>query len=591
MRWILVFALMLMCMTCARADGPYYLSNCDAGTISTVDAACVNGNDANDGLSTGAPKRTFSALQTLVNNAPATGRTIRLAYGAKWVTSSPLSLTSCTGGASHCSATNPLVIEGYAPSFGSGTQWIIEMTPDLNILKFEDSGTSEQDQGYVVRGGRIHGNGTATNVQPCIQLYNDVDDVLIDTMEIDHCGIGLNVVGGGNGVTGGDPGNGYQERITVRSSHIHDHGLQGYLGGCPYCVLENSNIHDNGWGGDRNATSLQFNHNVYISCGVPGGMCNGMRVVGNSLYNSARCEARTPPNGAITCTSQGILNKCAGSTIVVHAQFQNLVIENNVTDETGGAAAGCFGIDLGPNYANQNEWFRDSIVRGNKIINVGSVGIGIGSCPYCIVEGNEIIKSVNDGSSMVGIAMPDGTVETGPTYFDDADTNILIRNNTIYLQGTNTANYGIQIKTPGSGLNQRIVSNLVVFGPAAVSGVSCYNNTNSISNFAAWDYNQCYSAGAAANLNTSTNTSMASWQGAGYDAHGTYGIDPLLATPSSPAYSVAPNSSSSPLRNTGHPTLSKSLGIRGQKDPDTTHVGANPYNSTVVAPNAPSSRE
>lgn len=605
MKRIIAIAALLFAGLAQAAPEIYYVSNCDAGTFSTVDPACVNGNDSWDGLApnfvsgTNGPKRTFSAIQSLVNNATSVGRIIRLAYGAKWVTASPLSITSCTGG-SKCSKDFPLVIEGYTPSWGSGTQWIFEQSANIVLLKFEDSSLSEQDQGYVIRGGHIHGPGPISSTdgpQSCISFYNDVDDVLLENLEVDRCGIGINI-GAGNGITGGDIGNGNVDRVTVRNSHIHDNGLQGFIGGCDDCVVENNLIHDNGWGQARtgdlhgagaDVNSLDRNHNIYVACGkLSLGTCNRMRVIGNTLYHSSRCEARTPPGASgETCTSLGRLNKCMGTNIVVHARFQSLIIENNKTDETGGVTAGCYGIQLSP-YASEVGWFRDAVIRGNKIVNVGAAGISVSACPFCIIESNEIIKIEEPTVTQVAINIPDGSLKAG----DDLDSNIVVRNNGIYLEGTDVSLTGIQINTPGSSLAQRVVSNLIVFGPSAATGVSCYSTNNSSTNFTSWNYNYCYSNGAAARLNKTTNQTMGSWQGAGFDASGVYGTNPLIDTPVlGNTYSIKPNSSSSVLRHNGHPTLSNRVGIRGQVNPDAdAFVGPNPYNATITAPNAPFAR-
>jgi len=584
--------LVMLAGSAAYADGPYYVSNCDSG----ADPQCHNGSDTNNGLSPNTPFQTFTKIQSLVDTTPSPGgRTIRLAKGAKWTTAVPLGIASCK----RCTPAAPLIIEGYTPpQGGAGTRWEFEQTTaTATMIKFEDSGTSDSDQGYIIRNGHIHPSSTIASVSNGFYFYNDADDIIIEDMEIDHFGMGV-YIAGGNAPTAGDPGNGLVDRLTVRNNNIHDNIDMGVMGACNSCVFENNDFVNNGGGHTADADTVK-NHNIYIN-DATAGFVTGIRIIGNRLSRSAVCTASTPrgapstqyPAGP-TCADLGRLNRCNSASLVVHARHKNLVIENNVIDETPGARDTCYGIQVDAAYSTESEYFRDTVIRSNKVINVGSNGISVGSCPYCIIESNEVIWTGGGaGDTHLGIVVPDGNVQNGPTQFDDHDTNMLIRNNTVYVGGTSSANVGIVVNTPGSNLGQRVFNNLVYFPTGTVAGVSCYRMDSTISNFAVWDYNMCYSAGAVPNLNQNVHKDMAAWRGAGFDVHGQFGNNPQIDTPSaSNGYSVAVslNSNLSPIRNAGHPSLSKRVGIRGRVNPDTSFVGANPYGlQSVTAPNSPS---
>ncbi len=586
MKHILKFlaVLLMVVSSAASADGPYYVSNCDSG----ADPLCKPGDDArNDGLSPDTPFRSFARIQGLIDGTT-NGRTIRLAKGAKWISAVPLRISVCNG--TRCSPSNPLVIEAYTPSWGSGKRWNMEfMATDINGLKFEDGGDYDLDRGYVVRDGRIQGPGMAAT-RAGVYMFNGVEDAILENMEIDRWTNGI-YLAGANNPAAGETSNGMPNRIILRNNEIHDNKDMGIMASCNYCVIEKNYIHDNGFG--TNVDSLYRNHNIYFNGSKVAGVDTvntGVRIIGNRLERSAVCTAATAPNqGDATCASLGKLNKCDGTSLVVHGRHQNLVIEDNIIDETPGATGGCYGIQVDGGYNTEAEWFDDVVIRGNKLINVGSNGISVSSAPYVTIESNEVIYTYGS-TTFQGIVVPDHALVPNPN-FHAADEHAVIRQNTVYINGTAPYNIGIVASTPGTGLGQRVFNNLIVFGPNARSGVACYKATNMENgNFSIWDYNQCYSAGALPKVNYTDAAAglFSAWNGAGFDTHGIFGADPKIDTPSSGNnYSVKPNDAASSVRNAGHPTLSKRLGIRGQVNPDAIFTGANPYHPTLTAPSSP----
>ncbi|MBF6651281.1 right-handed parallel beta-helix repeat-containing protein, partial [Methylobacter sp. BlB1] len=232
-----------------------------------------------------------------------------------------------------------------------------------------------------------------------IFLFNDVDYVTIEGVTIDGFDIGIYSAG----ANPPNPGaNKINENVVLRNSQIMNNKGQGWLGGCNDCVIDNNKFINNGFG------QKIFNHNIYIS----GANNSGITISNNILNKSAF-----------------VAGKCAGVSLVVHGVVQDLTIKDNtVFEDIGAAEQTCWGISVDPGYATE-ESFSNVIITGNKVTNVGNVGIGCASCTDLQILNNIITHSQD--FSFTGIKVP---VRAEDTVKSD---RILITGNYIELQDPN----------------------------------------------------------------------------------------------------------------------------------------------------------
>jgi len=116
---------------------------------------------------------------------------------------------------------------------------------------------------------------------------------------------------------------------------------------------------------------------------------------------------------------------CGGVSFVVHGEQDGLVIEGNtVREDVGAAGGGCWGIAVDTGYS-EGELLRNVVIRGDRVINVGNVGIGLNACDNCLVENNVVVHEQSFNGRR--IAVPDrdrGSDEL-------AMTDVTIRNNSV----------------------------------------------------------------------------------------------------------------------------------------------------------------
>jgi hypothetical protein len=458
----------------------YYVSDCQAGAAQ----GCVAGDDANPGTDIDHPWKTTTKVNAVMESLSAADE-IRFAKGASL---SPARLTIFN---LQSRAHRPLVFDSYRPRWGNGLQKpILTGEGDAGVLSFADSGDADHDEGYVVRNLDIRGQGKATGVF----IYNDADYITLENLDISNFEIGIDCSDSNAPAPGSD---GHNDFIVVRNSFIrHNKGL-GYLGGCRNVLVENNRFDNNGFGGDL----LNRNHNVYIT-----GKALNVVVRGNVLTRSAV--------GA---------GQCQGVPIVVHDNQVGLVIENNFIDEGAGAGAGCYGIQVNPGYPNTPESLAGTIIRGNTIVNVGGVGISVGSCPGCVIEDNVIVQE--RPGDFTGITMPAENIEVG---VDAADDRLTVRNNHIFVAKAGRVSVGIRVETYGS--RHRVTGNRMLFGPKSAQA-QCFSTTKlGRASFAEFDGNVC--ASSAKLIYSSTYKTLAQAQAAGFDVHGAAPADLGIELPS-----------------------------------------------------------
>lgn len=536
----------------------YYFSDCQAG----ADAGCTAGNDANSGTTPSAPKRNLPS-RALVDGLTA-GDQILLARNGSWRSAVTAFWTGNTKG----SAQNPIVIGAYTPTgyFGTAKALITLTANDANCLTISNGGaTPVHKEGFTFKNIKCVGTGGSNN-SIGVFTYNDVSDVLLEDLDISGFGIGI-YPGAGN-----SPGT-MTARLTLRNSYIHDNGAQGLFGGGRGILVEGNTFDNNGYVGETNRPANHF-HNVYLSSAID------TVLRGNTLTRSAVCnpKMKSPCNAA---------NQCHGVSLVIHGTASNLIIENNVVNESAGATAGCYGIQVAPGGYDTPENFEGTIVRGNRLVNVGSAAIDMGAAPNSMVENNVIVWNSAPTYAVSGIVVPSGNAVRSTTL----DKQLTIRNNSIYIAGASANNRGIVVQSPSA--DHQVVSNLIFFAADTSSSAACFSLKGLVaSNFRVFDHNLCYSDRPDHLVAYSqAHATLELAQASGFDVNGK-SSNPLIQVPNEAnGFSLALSSPLSPARNGGHPTLSTRLGHRGAKNPDAVPViGANPFNSTVVSPSPPIAR-
>jgi Right handed beta helix region len=275
-----------------------------------------------------------------------------------------------------------------------------------------------------------------TDVAWGFYVANDIDDVMIDSVSVDNCSIGVHIAACN--------GSCKNERIVIRNSAFTHNHEQGFLGTADGLVIENNLFEDNGGGQDHNSGS-EFNHNLYLN--HLNGDARNERVVGNELYRSARSGG-----------------ECVGGSLTVHGVHTDLVIEGNWIHEDR-AAPGCWGIGVTATYA-EPETFTRVRIRGNMLQNMGNVAVALSACVDCVVENNVITSTLPYGT--LAVAAP---AASGPG--DATLERLRIRNNSIRL-ATAAGSTAIRLGDQGSG--HQIASNAIQFD--GVSGANCFDVTN-----------------------------------------------------------------------------------------------------------------
>jgi hypothetical protein len=493
----------------------YYVCECAAG----ADGDCVPGDDANSGTSPTAPWRTYEMARSQFGSLAA-GDAIRFCRGGVF----DLGSASTRWVNQNCTADDRCTVGDYNPPWGSGDENrpVLWRSTNSHAFALEDGGDAEHEEGYILENLELR--CIACSSANGVFLYNDVDDVLIDNVHIEGFGIGVHLAG--SNPCSSDPAcNGENERLVVRGATIINNGSQGFLGGGDGLVIEDSYFENNGGG-------TMFDHNIYISSG------SSVRISGNELYRSS-------------LDSEGL---CHGVSLVGHGEITSLTIENNYVHEPVGLAGqGCWGIAIDPGYGSA-ERFENVIIRGNRVVNVGNLAIGVGACVNCLIENNVIIHQQDYG--VIAIAVPDRDPGSG----DAVTTNATVRNNSILIESS-----GQGIRLYQEGTSHQIVSNAIQYTGSS-SSWACLRADLPTASYEAIDYNVCgFEAGNwAANVGDLT-----AWQALGWGAH-SQAVDPGFVSNSD----LLPASEQSAIVGAGHPTLSSPTDITGRTRDETIEAGA-----------------
>ncbi|MCP5097877.1 MAG: hypothetical protein GY943_20205 [Chloroflexi bacterium] len=502
---VLFFAAYFQQTNAAPTATTYYICDCDTN----ADGDCVAGNDSNSGTDAAAPWQTYEKARTQFNSSISAGDEILFCQGGAFDLGASVGQWNTTS----CTAAQPCVVADYAPPWASGDEQrpILWKTSDGYAFDLSDGGDANYDEGYAFRNLDLR----CTACSPggwAFFLYNDVNDVLIDNLNIDGFGIGVHLAGSNACAAGDGLCNGRNDRITIRNTTIVNSLGQGILGGGDDILIENSYFENNGGG-------TIFDHNIYTSGG------NRITIRNNELYRSSL-------DGS---------GNCNGVSLVGHGVITDLLIEGNlVREDVGKANDTCWGIAITPAYGSA-ESFNNVTIRGNRVENVGNVAIGTASCISCTIENNVAIQ--NQGFGMIGIAIPAQVPQAG----DVISADVTVRNNSIW---TNTGT-GIMLNE-GSG--HTIVSNAIQ-ATANNAIWNCLDTTQAASSYDVIDYNVCdFSTGEWAN----TVGDLSAWQAAGW------GGNSIAANPGFVSGTdLSAGAETAVIVNAGHPTLSSGVEIGG----------------------------
>jgi hypothetical protein len=528
--WLRVLAaiLVLACFGDAQA-ADYYACDCAAG----ADAQCVAGDDAAAGNTPQSPWRSYARAR------------------AQWpLLAAGDSIGFCRGGVfpvggntqwvnGNCRADLRCSLGAYAAPWATGD----EASPRIaqtqgHGFAFVNAGDPAHEEGVVLRDLEI-ACSACIDGQWGIFLYNDIDDLRMERLHIHGFGIGVHL-GGANacGVPGCDRAN---ERIALVDSEVTDNRTVGWLGADQQLLIADNRFL-------RNGTGTVFQHNLYLT--QSGGATSGIRVLRNELYRSAASGS----------------GRCEGGSFATHGEHTDLLIEGNfVHEDVGAADPACWGIGLTPAYATPEAFVR-TIIRGNRIRNVGNAAIAIASCVDCIVE-NNIVES-EQAFGGVGILAPAVARAS-----DDAIlSRLIVRNNSIHL----AAGDSIGIRVGDEGTQHVVVSN-AIHGTAASGEWACLSLNLPSASYAAVDHHACgFVAGGGREWEQGSG-SLTSWRGSsGFDL-ASVAATPGFVSAGAPNHDLRAASAASVMVGLGHATLSAPSEYFGQPRGALPDAGAHQF--------------
>lgn len=504
--WLLLFA-----GSACAAD--YYACDCAAGAAS----GCIAGSDAASGTSPATAWRSYDRAQDAWSGLAA-GDTLRFCRGGVFP------ITGSTRWVNvQCRAAQPCTVMAYTADWSQGGEDLPRLErASGDAISLENGGDARHEEGYVFRGLELACT-TCAGQGSGVFIYNDVDDVRLEDLRIR--GFGVGVFHGGSRACAADAAgcDARNARLSLRGSDIRDNDVQGFLGAGDDLLIDGNRF-------DGNGRSGILEHNVYIS-----GDASRVTVSRNELYRSA---ART--------------GRCEGASLVAHGSLTDLLIEGNFLHEDVGAASpSCWGINISPAYAS-GETFLRTVVRGNRLHNLGNAAIALTSCVDCVVENNVILHDQPFGITAIYAS----ALNHEPN--DSTLQRLRVRNNSIQV---GTAG-GVGIRIGREGTQHEIVSNAIRYS-AAGGNWACLALDLPASAYTAVDHNVCgYAAGAGREWEQGSG-SLANWRAlSGFDAH-SRDDDPGFAGPFAPGFDFSAASLQSALIGAGHPRLSAATDFFG----------------------------
>ena len=506
-------------MTMATAEpAEFHVCDCASGAA----PACVAGDDAAVG-SAAAPWRSYERGRAAFASLAA-GDAVLFCRGGAW----DINGAGERWVNGQCQPAQRCRIGAYLPTGGAADapKPLLRRLDGDDGFSLADGGSAEQEAGYRIEGLALQ---STTQLGNGIFLQNDVDDVVISDVRIDGFYIGV-YLAGSNACSADPDCDGRNERIVLEDSELTNNHFSGWLGASNDSMILNSLFVGNG-------TNETFDHNVYLS-DTAGSPVSGMRVIGNRLYQAA-------------LDAQGV---CRAVSLVVHGVHDDLLIEGNeVWEDVGQVAGGCWGIAVDPGYGSDPEAFTQIVIRGNVVRNVGNQAIGVASCSQCTIENNLIIQEQPASSfRSVGIAAPNRQRQSNDLPLDA----VRIRNNSIWF---GPASGGTGIRLGGEGDEHLLASNVVV--AAGGAAFDCFELDTDPLAYLDSDHNQCFAPSAAPFEWADDVGSLAQWQTlTGLDGQSEQ-LDPGYTDPA--AYDLRPATATVSMVDRGHPLHSSSSDYLG----------------------------
>ncbi len=362
---------------------------------------CDTGDDNNSGLSEEFPFKTHYKAMEVFGTVDAGGSVLFCRGGVFQVTAGRAIDNMA------CNISAPCTLADYGdPS--AKRPLIVDDGSNINPIWFADGGKKSPDGGYIVKNLMlVSTGGSAVGVF----LYRGVNNIVFDNILIDGFRLGVQIAGGS------------VHNVTLRNSVVRRSRGQGILGACDDCLFEGNYFENNG--------STRFHHNIYLSSNDDPLVTN-MVVKGNTLYKSA-----IDTDGS-----------CVGVSLGAHGKFEGLTIENNyIKEDIGKVKGGCYGISIDPGYAYE-EFFRNVLIRGNVLLNVGGNAIGCASCDGVVIENNIIIGT--DPALVHGISVPVSAEDSVKS------RGVVIQNNKILLGRDWNQSSGIRVLSSMTVVNNAI---------------------------------------------------------------------------------------------------------------------------------------
>lgn len=385
-----------------------YFSDCQAGAA----AGCVPGSNANPGT-LAAPKQSLAGIN--ISTLPG-GTTLLFKRGGSWNHSQQRLYRPVDGSGNPVNrnpptAAAPLVFDAY----GEGAQPILRLASgnafETNVWTDAPPPATPSVGHLTIRNLKFDGLNTAEWV---FWFRGAVENVLLENNTFTGFRIALN-----------SQSSHPVRNITIRNNLIERNRAMGILGHYNDTVIEGNTFRANNFGGSN------FDHASYIG----GGRNIAVR---NNVYDR----------------NSTVNNTCTGGNMTFHGQIDGLLVEGNEIIQDASTSS-CYGVSITRGYTTA-EWFRNTVVRNNKVMNLGT-GIVAQSAPGIVVDGNIAINTnINIGSGP--------NPGTGGDAGDVGDENARVTNNVI----CRTATAG---SVTVNSLNSTVTGNVTRTGADATTGV------------------------------------------------------------------------------------------------------------------------
>jgi len=222
---------------------------------------------------------------------------------------------------------------------------------------------------------------------------------------------------------------------------------------------------------------------------------------------------------------------------------------------------------VNPSHSGTAEQFPDLTIRGNTVMNVGRVAIGVASCDPCLIENNVISLQGSITRSAIR-----ASVEDDREALDMPMDNVTIRNNSIYI--AEGRGEGIELKLEGD--NHVVVNNSIHYA-GTESRFACFDIPLSATAIDAMDHNLCHAPSAPGTEWVEGEGSRDEWQAqTGFDA-ASLEVNPGYSSLDMTAPDLSASSPDSPLIDRGHATRSASHDIDGVERTGLPDIGAHEH--------------